>query len=203
MDVSNSATSFTLLLRIRRAEQDEEAWREFVARYGQRIYQWCLNRRLQPNDAEDVTQNVLVRMAKYLRNFEYRPGLTFRGWLRRATENAIKDFLQERSRQASVDDGSELLRRLNEVEARDELTQRLGEVFDLELMDEAISRVSARIARNRWLAWQMTACEGRPAAEVAAELKMKVASVYTARNQVQKMIREEIESLESTDGLTS
>ncbi len=196
MENSPSVTSASLLSRIRRPVRDEEAWREFVERYGSRIYAWCLNRKLQPSDAEDVVQNVLVKMARNLRDFEYDSKLSFRGWLRRITENSIKDFFRERGRKEQAEGGSRIFQRLDAVEAREDLVERLGEAFDLELMSEAMSRVSSRITANRWLAWHMTANEGRQSSEVAAELNMKVASVYTARNQVQKMIHDEIQLLE-------
>lgn len=196
MEDSQAPTSIGLISRMRREERDEEAWGEFVERYGRRIYQWGLNRGLQPTDAEDVSQNVLVKLAQHLRKFEYDPKLSFRGWLRRITENAIKDDYRQRMRNETGEGGSEILVQLNAVEAREDLAQRLKEAYDLELLDEAVSRVSSRIAPNRWLAWHMSARERRPAGEVAAELNMKIASVYTARNQVQKMIQDELQLLE-------
>ena len=196
MDNSQPSTSVSLLSRLRREDRDEEAWREFVERYGRGIYGWCLNRTLQPSDAEDVSQNVLVKLARHLCDFEYDESLSFRGWLRRVTENAIKDYLREGQQSVKGEGGSEILKQLEAVEARRELLERLQDAYDLELFEEAVSRVRARIATHRWLAWHLSASERRPAAEVAAELNMKVASVYTARNQVQKMIHDEIQALE-------
>ena len=83
-DASVSSTNVSLLLRIRHDERDESAWRDFVEIYGYRIYHWCLNRKLQPNDAEDVTQDVLVKLARKLGSFDYDQSQSFRGWLARA-----------------------------------------------------------------------------------------------------------------------
>ena len=149
LEKSNSTTSLSMLSRICKPMCDEEAWREFVLRYGKQIYEWCLNRRLQPADAEDVTQNVLIRMAKYLRTFEYDRNRSFRGWLRRSTENAISDFLKDKAKRSVEDGGSEILNLLKRTDAREELSSRLDNIFDLELFEEAMSRVSVRIATNR------------------------------------------------------
>jgi len=84
--MDSSTTHVSLLLRLRLDESNESAWIEFINRYGGRIYQWCLQRKLQPADAEDVTQNVLMKLAKAIQTFEYDSSLTFRGWLRTITE---------------------------------------------------------------------------------------------------------------------
>jgi RNA polymerase sigma-70 factor (ECF subfamily) len=55
-------TSLTLLGRLRRDPKDQAAWSEFVARYRPRILQWCRGWGLQESDAQDVTQDVLLKL---------------------------------------------------------------------------------------------------------------------------------------------
>jgi RNA polymerase sigma-70 factor (ECF subfamily) len=55
-DASSLRTSPTLLERVRSAPADQQAWDEFVERYGRKIYAWCRQWGLQETDAEDVTQ---------------------------------------------------------------------------------------------------------------------------------------------------
>ncbi|WP_339748601.1 sigma-70 family RNA polymerase sigma factor [uncultured Rubinisphaera sp.] len=194
----NSATSATLLSQLRLSKRDEAGWTIFVERYGPKVYGWCLNRRLQAADAEEVTQNVLVKMAEKLHSFEYDPAQSFRGWLRVITENAVKDYCKGLKNENRGEGGSEILLRLAQLEATEDLSQRLNETFDLELAEEAMSRVRTRVSTDRWMAWHLTAREGLPGAVVATKLNMKVVSVYTARNQIQNQIREEIEKLEKS-----
>ena len=78
---TDTTTNVSLLLRLRHEDRSQTAWVEFVKRYGGRIHQWCLQRQLQPADAEDVTQTVLVKLAHAIQTFEYDSRLTFRGWL--------------------------------------------------------------------------------------------------------------------------
>ena len=73
-------TSMTLIERIRKSPRDKIAWKDFVDRYGPRIYTWCLRWHLQKADAEDVTQIVLVKLAEKMRHVRLRslselPGL--------------------------------------------------------------------------------------------------------------------------------
>lgn len=196
MPEAHSVTSLTLLSRLRQPEKDEAGWTEFVERYGQRIFGWCIHRGLQAADAEEVTQSVLIKMVKQLREFEYDPARSFRGWLRTVTENAVKDFFRSLNDRKVSAGGSAILQQLGQVEATTDLNERLQEVFDLELAEEAMARVSARVRQNRWQAWYLTAREGRSGAEVAAQLNMKIVSVYTARNQIQQLIADEIKDLD-------
>ena len=192
----SSSTHVSLLVRIQNDPTDQQAWVEFVQRYGPKIHAWARQWQLQESDAEDVTQNVLLKLATKLRTFAYDPALSFRGWLRALTQNALSDFLSERRRPGQGSGDSGMLDILETVEARADLESQLRAAFDRELLEEAMARVQARVAAHRWLAFQLTAVEGLSGAEAAARLDMKVASVYTAKNQVHKMVQEEVQKLE-------
>jgi RNA polymerase sigma-70 factor (ECF subfamily) len=64
--------------RLRHAPADQSAWGEFVDRYGRKIYGWCRHWGLQEPDAEDVTQDVLLKLAEKMRTFAYDASDSFR-----------------------------------------------------------------------------------------------------------------------------
>ncbi|MCA9086153.1 MAG: sigma-70 family RNA polymerase sigma factor [Planctomycetaceae bacterium] len=196
---SISSTDVSLLARLQQTAHDEVAWYDFVDRYGSRIFQWCEIRGLQPNDAEDVTQQVLIRMSRYLRNFEYNASLSFRAYLRRATENSITDFLSSRNGRERPGGGTEMMNWMASVEARNELADRLKDVFDAELLEHAMFRVQQRVNDQRWQAWYQTAVKQRDSREVAQELGIGIATLYSARNQVGNLVRDEIQLLENPE----
>ena len=66
-----------LLGRLRRNPGDQAAWSSFVDRYGVRVYGWCRYWKLQEADARDVTQNVMLELARQMSEFEYRSGWQF------------------------------------------------------------------------------------------------------------------------------
>ena len=66
-------TSVTLMLRLQRHPADPTAWREFVDRYRPMIRSWCLKWGLQDSDADDVAQDVLVKLVAAIRKFQYDP----------------------------------------------------------------------------------------------------------------------------------
>jgi RNA polymerase sigma-70 factor (ECF subfamily) len=189
-------TSPTLLGRLRRVPADQAAWAEFAERYGRKIYGWCRYWGLQEADAEDVTQDVLLRLARKMRDFTYDRARSFRAWLKTVTHHAWRDFAGDLNRPGVGSGDSRTLELLQTVEARDVLVNALDEEYDRELLDEALARVRLRVQPHTWQAFHLLAVEGRTGADVAAELGMKVAAVFVARSKVQKMAREEIRKLE-------
>jgi len=191
-----SKTSFSLLMRIRVDDRDPDAWREFVDRYGKRIFGWCVHRRLNPDDAQEVTQDVLLKLSRRLGSFQYDTTKSFRAWLRRVTENAIVDYVRERNKSIHTADGENIYELLQNVQARKDLQSALEEAFDLELFDQAVQRVKGRVSEARFQAWTLTAREGQDAEDVAHRLNMKIATVYSARHYVQSLVSEEARLLE-------
>lgn len=190
-------TQVSLLNRLRHDPSDQAGWNKFVDRYGPHIYRWCRQWKLQDVDAEDVTQNILLKLSQALRLFIYDPSRTFRGWLKTVAHHAWRDFEDSRhartvARGSGRDDWEEILT----AQAREDLTRKLEEAFDLELLETAKARVRLRVAPHTWEAFRLAALEGVPVAEVAAAVHMQVAMVYVAKSKVQKMLQEEIANLQ-------
>ena len=179
---------------MRANDRDEAAWGEFVDRYGSRIFRWCVHRKLQHSDSEDVTQDVLLRIARKFGDFDYDPKQSFRGWLRRVTENAIIDFVRKRDHNHK--NGSGVFAFLSEEPARTELTEYLADAYDLELLEMAKSRVRHRVLPRRWSTWELMAEHGASGQDVAQKLNISVGTAYSTKNQVQAMICEEVNRLE-------
>ena len=91
-DATLPTTRVTLLTQLRQDPSDQAGWDEFVERYGRHIYRWCRQWKLQDADAEDVTQDILVKLTQKLRAFAYDPSRSFRGWLKTVAHHAWRDF---------------------------------------------------------------------------------------------------------------
>src|SRR5262252_3336503 len=102
------STRSTLLARLRHEPANQAAWREFVEHYEQHIYRWCRQWQLQDADAEDVTQNILVKLIQKMRTFAYDPSRSFRGWLKTVAYRAWKDFEVSRRHARSTGDDSQV-----------------------------------------------------------------------------------------------
>ncbi len=195
------ATNPTLFGRLRRAPDDIGAWNEFVGTYGPMIEAWCRKRGVSPHDAEDVTQDVLTRLARAMRSFAYDPAKSFRGWLKTVAANVLSDFMRERSQQPRAAGGDEgVWDVLSRVEARADFEKTLEDRYDMELFAEARDRVRLRVAERTWEAFRLTVLEAETVEEAARKSGLKVAMVYVARHKVQTMLREEIARLDRPGG---
>lgn len=188
-------TSASLLERLRLTPDDAAAWVEFVDRYGTVIYDWCRRWNLQDADAQDVTQAVLLRLVRGLRQFRYDPGQSFRAWLWRVAHNAWQDFVTSRRRDTTTA-GNDESNLLEGVASRDDLMDRLDQEFDRELLEEAKARVRMRVEPHTWEAFRLTAEEDMPAADAAKQLALPIAVVFKAKSKVVNMLQQEIRRLE-------
>lgn len=76
-------------------EQTIPSWDEIVERHADRVYRLAWRLTGNATDAEDLTQDVFVRVFRSLDT--YTPG-TFEGWLHRVTTNLFLDGARRRQR---------------------------------------------------------------------------------------------------------
>ncbi|MEO1529645.1 MAG: sigma-70 family RNA polymerase sigma factor [Planctomycetota bacterium] len=192
MQTDDPLTSISLLARLRSESGREHAWGEFVERYGGMLRRWCLHWGLQPSDADDITQTVLLALAKQMKNFEYRPDGKFRGWLKTIAHRAWVDFLENR-RRSKRSDSVAIQKWLEAPHTQDDFIYHLDRECERNMLDDAMALARDRVHDTTWTAFYQTAIQGRPAGVVAEELNRSVVAVYRARFRVQTMIRQELD----------
>jgi RNA polymerase sigma-70 factor (ECF subfamily) len=124
-DHADSATSPTLLGRLQCDPTQQAAWDEFVQRYGRKIFQWCRHWGLQEADAEDVSQAVLLDLARQMRDFTYDPSGSFRAWLKTITHRAWCRLLQQQQKPGAGSGDSAVAALLGSVPSGDDLLKEL------------------------------------------------------------------------------
>src|ERR1700722_2098707 len=183
--------SLTLLERLQKNPDDPHAWTLFVERYQPRIRRWCITWGLQDSDADDVAQNVLVKLFAALRKFQYDPSRSFRAWLKTVTQHAWCDFVAARRR-----DPGQIARPIDTIadsaEAQSDLERQIEDGFDLELFEIAMHRIKERTKPSHWEAFHLTAIEGLSGADAAHKLGIPVGHVFVAKHRVQKLLQDEV-----------
>ncbi len=181
-------------MRVRNTD-DREAWSAFVERYSPMIVSWCNRFGLQTSDAEDVAQQVLLRLTRRMQSFDYDSAKgSFRGYLRTLTRYAINDALDDRGPVGSGD--TEQNQALYTIEARSDLLDKLDESFDDELLAEALNRIQHRVEPTTWQAFELTALREMAPVDAAAELEISMASIYKSKSRVLQMLRDELQLLD-------
>jgi RNA polymerase sigma-70 factor (ECF subfamily) len=190
------STHISLLYDVGAGGRRDQAWAVFQARYRGVILGWCLRRGLSPESAEDLTQDILLKLFQQLPHYRHDPSRgQFRGWLKVVVNNALTDYWRRQQRQPERGGvgGTSFLKRLDDLAS----PERAGELSAIIAKRartpgaEILERVRAKVKETTWQAFYQTMVEQRPAAEVAAALKLSLASVYKATYRVKHMVLEE------------
>src|ERR1700750_1736206 len=92
------------------AQWELPSWEEIVRAHSVRVYRLAYRLTGNQHDAEDLTQEVFVRVFRSLSS--YTPG-TFEGWLHRITTNLFLDMARRRQRIRFEGLGDETAQRLH------------------------------------------------------------------------------------------
>jgi RNA polymerase sigma-70 factor (ECF subfamily) len=173
-----NASAPPLIARARRG--DTAAFTELVRSCRSLIYRWSVVATGDPDDGEDVTQEVLVRLHSHLGR--YRTGSRFTNWLYRVTRNAATDRLRTRTRQ----------RRLRD-ESRAMYTAATGNSPEARVIHDETDRIvrsflEALPARQRQ-ALDLIDIQGHSPAEAAAMLGLGAGTVRTHLHRARRTLR--------------
>ena len=191
-----SKTRFSLILRLKE-NADAEDWQQFCELYQPLIYRIGRLGGLQETDANDFVQNVLVRVAKSVSQFETDSRLgSFRNWLGTIARNLLIDFLRQQSRLPVTADGSGVARMIAELPARGDETQIYESEFQRRVFLWAANEVKPSFHGSTWQAFWQTSVDLLPIERVAEELQISTGAVYIARSRVIARLRRVIEAAE-------
>ena len=108
-------TRDSLLIRVANS-RDQGAWEQFARMYRPVVYNVARMRGLQDADAQDVTQQVLIAVARALPTWERRDESTlFRHWLFRIARNAKINMLTRQPVDRAVGDDGGRVEMGNEI----------------------------------------------------------------------------------------
>ena len=185
-------TRASLILRLQHPE-NVVAWQEFVDIYQPLVFRLARARGLQDADALDTTQEVLVRVARAINQWDPDPSLgTFRGWISRITRNLVIEFLRSKNRLPKTSDESAIERLIEQTPAR----CQASELYDLEHERQvfvwASEKVRGHFQQPTWQAFWLTAVQQQSVERVAAELNLSVGAVYIARSRVLARLKQTV-----------
>jgi RNA polymerase sigma-70 factor (ECF subfamily) len=155
------------------------SWDEVVRTHSARVYRLAYRLTGNPHDAEDLTQEVFVRVFRSLST--YTPG-TFEGWLHRITTNLFLDTVRRKQRirfDALPDDPER-------VPGRERSPQQ---VFDDNAFDGDIQAALDALPPDFRAAVVLCDLEGLPYDEIAATLGIKVGTVRSRIHRGRAQLR--------------
>lgn len=197
---SDPETRPSLVLRLREP-RDEQAWAEFLDIYEPLIYRLIRRKGLQDADAREVTQEVLLAVAKVVETWEPDPARgSFRGWLFTVVRNLTVNVLIRQKKHPQATGDSRLREMLEEIPA---VNSDESSLFDRELKRELFQRAARKIKdefrETTWRAFWMTCVEGQDIATVADQLGVSTGIVYVSRSRVMARLKKAVQQVRFTN----
>nr|WP_232784500.1 RNA polymerase sigma factor SigE [Carbonactinospora thermoautotrophica] len=157
------------------------SWDEIVRAHAQRVYRLAYRLTGNQHDAEDLTQEVFVRVFRSLSS--YTPG-TFEGWLHRITTNLFLDLARRRSRirfEGLAEDAGERLAGREPSPAQ---------AYDDAHLDADVQRALDALPPEFRAAVVLCDIEGLSYEEIAATLGVKLGTVRSRIPRGRAQLRE-------------
>ena len=182
MAVPSGDTRSSLLIRLR--GNDDNAWAEFFRIYAPAVFRYALRRGLQTSDAEDMAQEVMIEIARGIKNFTYQPDKgRFRDWLGTITWRRISRHLNCPKSRSPDSDESEISG-LMDAEWIDE--------YQSAILRIAIENIRSRYSDVTWQAFWDTWKQGEVASQVAFRLGIPIEVVYNSKSRILKHLELEV-----------
>jgi RNA polymerase sigma factor (sigma-70 family) len=166
------------------AEWTPPSWDEVVRGYSARVYRLAYRLTGNSHDAEDLTQEVFVRVFRSLSG--YTPG-TFEGWLHRITTNLFLDMARRRQRIRFEGLGEETAARLGDTGPSP------AEAFDDRHLDDDIQAALKALAPEYRAAVILCDIEGLSYEEIADALGIKLGTVRSRIHRGRAQLRAALE----------
>jgi RNA polymerase sigma factor (sigma-70 family) len=166
------------------AQWNLPTWEDIVHTHSARVYRLAYRLTGNPHDAEDLTQEVFVRVFRSLSS--YTPG-TFEGWLHRITTNLFLDSARRKQRIRFEGLADDMAHRL----AGSEPTP--AQAFDDSHLDDDVQAALKALPPEYRAAVVLCDIEGFSYEEIAATLGVKLGTVRSRIHRGRAQLRAALE----------
>ena len=186
-------TSASLLQRVRE-RNDAAGWERLVQIYTPLLRAWVGRHLPQPDDVNDVVQQVFTVVVARLPEFVHngRPG-AFRRWLRSITVNHLRAFWRSRRPLAGQAEVEGVLDQLEDPAS--DPSRQWDLEHDSHVAHKLLDYVEPEFRPATWQAFRRLVLDEAAPEAVAAELGLTVNAVLIAKSRVLRRLRQEVSGL--------
>ena len=178
---------------------NREAWDQFTQVYRPVVYRIARRRGLQDADAEDLTQQVMLSVARAIPEWKRSPQARFRHWLNRIARNAIINALSRKPQDRAVG-GSDFVHTVNNLpHDSDQLESQIDYEYQRQVYRRAAAIVRDSVHEDTWLAFLYTVIEGDSTEAVANRLGKTIGSIHAARSRLMRRLQSVVRELMEAD----
>jgi RNA polymerase sigma factor (sigma-70 family) len=188
-DRSEFRTNISLIKSVR-DPADTESWRKFHDFYAPLLRRYLKRLGLEENAANDVFQDVFVRLLQSLPTFELdKQRGRFRSYLWKLTYSALVD--QARRVKVRVQAEEQWVKRFHEASESEsrKVQDELNEINRQQILKRVLPNVRSATSPTAWTCFEERLLKDRPGADIAAELAISTDAVYVYASRVMKLVR--------------
>ena len=188
------STHKTLLERIRTG--DEVSWQEFYERYSPVVVQAGSSYGLTPEECQDLIQNIMLKFFRHELVMKYdSKRARFRTYFNQILCSCIYDCLREKQQRSD----EILSEKLPEAPVPSEADDMFLDEWRKQMLEEALDRLRNQVKPETFLAFHLTAFQGKSAKAAAEFLKLDINQVYVAKSRCITHLREIIAEINRDD----
>jgi len=188
-------TRHTLLQKIC-DQHDDKAWEDFVYYYEKYIYLICRRTNLDHHEAQELVQQVMIKLWKKLPEFKVNKNKRFRSWLCTVTRNTIMDYFRGKQRrdtrlEKAYDNDAWAYYREDSLPEFEALTEREWENY---LVNMALQNLKGKVSEKMYNVF-LELQKGKLHKQISEEMEMQLNSVYVYQKRMTAKLKEEVKRL--------
>ncbi len=194
-------TRETLIISLK--EEDEKAWSVFYDTYAMLILNFAKKRGCSQELAEDVLQETVMSLNRYIKNFRYdRKKGKFKSLLFKITESKVIDAFRRAGKQTKLKHSEEFAVAGG---SSGKLSERSLQLWDMEWKEELLARavesVKERVQEKTFQCFEEVYLKGRSVGETAEKMDFSPNLVSQHKHKVLKLIIETGKEMLEDDNL--
>lgn len=189
------ATRITLMQRVQN-RYDERAWAEFADVYKRYIYAIIRSMKVSSHDAEEIHQQIMLKLWKLLPTLKVEEIRRFRSYLATIAKNEVLQFIRsqkrriEREAKACKDQSLDYLESIR-ISETEEIAQQ---EWRIHLTNLALKRISDKFSEKAIQVFRLS-IDGLSPEAIAEKTGLTLKSVHTFKSRVRRHFTVELEHL--------
>jgi RNA polymerase sigma-70 factor, ECF subfamily len=177
------STSMSLL---RQAQQREPGgWERFQSVYEPLIRFWVHRDPAARHEADDLVQDLLLKLHLELPHFQRQRLGSFRKWLRVLATNRVREFLRKRKPELGEQSLFDQL-----AKPSNDLLSEWDTEYDRYVVSKLLRLVRQEYHPDLWKLFELTEIQGQTPRDVAESQQVSIGQVYRARHNILTRLRE-------------
>jgi RNA polymerase sigma-70 factor, ECF subfamily len=185
--MSNTDTRGSIIVGV--SQNDPERWREFDNIYTPILFAYLRKQGLKDSDVKDVIQDVFVKLLRKIQTYD-SARCRFRTWLFKVAQHTLIDHARRRATHKKAMEGWAVQMLKAGPSDSVKMERQWNMIHREKILAYALKVVRARVSSKAWACFDQRLLGNRPAALIAAELKIERNAVYVHACRVMKLVRD-------------